>query len=48
MQLYQKQEIFSRFFVAFVNLDSILNIIDNKDDPHSWCIFELTGSDRRG
>ena len=30
MQLFQKRKIFSRFFLNFLNLDSILNIFKNK------------------
>ena len=49
MQLCQKWKSFAEFFfLHFVNLDSILNIFKKKDDPHSWCIFEITDSEKCG
>ena len=47
MQLSQKWKIFSNFFLNFLNLDSILNISQKKDNPQSWCIFELSDSEKR-
>ena len=48
MQLSQKQKFFSRFsFFAF--LKSLLNFTHfaKKDDPHSRCIAENKGSEKR-
>ena len=48
MQLSQKQNFFSRFsFFAF--LKSLLNFTHfaKKDDPHSRCIAENKGSEKR-
>ena len=44
MQLSQKQETFSQFFSAF--LESTLNFeyFGKKDDPQSFCIFDITES----
>ena len=46
MQLYQKQETFLRFFLAF--LKSILDFkhLPEKDDPHSSCISRDTESEK--
>ena len=45
MQLSQKQKTFSQFFAAF--LKSTLNFkhFESKDDPHRFCIFEVTDSE---
>ena len=45
MQLSQKQKTFSQFFAAF--LKSTLNFkhFETKDDPHRFCIFEVTDSE---
>ena len=45
MQLSKKQQTFSPFFAAF--LKSILNFkyFQQKDDPHRFCIFEITDSE---
>ena len=48
MPLFQKQKIFSNFFLRFVILDSILKIFKKEDDADSWCIFELTDSEKDG
>ena len=44
--LYQKQKTFSEFFSTF--LESTLNFphIQNKDDPHSRCISQITVSQK--
>ena len=48
MQLSEKHKSFSRFFNTF--LKSTLNSehFQNKDGPHSWCISEITDSEKRG
>ena len=45
MQLSQKQITFPQFFAAF--LKSILNFerFEKKDDPHRFCISEITDSE---
>ena len=47
-KLSQRQKIFSQFFSAF--LKSILNFehFEKKDDPHTWCMSEITDCERRG
>ena len=46
MQLSQQQKnIFLNFSPNFWNLNSILNIFEKKDDPHSFCISETTYSE---
>ena len=47
MQLSQKQ-VFHNTSLHFFNLDFVLNILKKRDDPHSWCIFETTDSEKRG
>ena len=42
MQLSQKQKTFSRFFAAFWKSRLHFKIFELKDDPHSFCIFEVT------
>ena len=46
-ELSQKQESFSGFFFAF--LKSTLNFkhFPKKEDTHSWCISEITDSEKR-
>ena len=48
MQLYEKQETFSEFFLAI--LKSIWNFkyLPKKDDPRSWCMSGNTGSEKYG
>ena len=45
MQLSQKQKTFSEFLAAF--LKSCLNFkySEEKDDPHRFCIYEITDSE---
>ena len=47
IQLSQKQNDFYRFFII---LEIYVKFwpFSNKDDPHTWCISEITHSDRRG
>ena len=35
------------FFFAFSKFKFNFEHLQKKDDPHPWCIFELTGSERR-
>ena len=44
----QKEKLFLSFFLHFWNVDAILNIFIKKDDPHSWCIFEITDHENPG
>ena len=48
MQLSQKQETFSEIVSAF--LKSILNVkhFQKKDDPHNWCVSEITDFKKLG
>ena len=50
MQLSEQPEILSNFFFFFAFLKSILNFksFPKKEDPHSWCISEITDSEKRG
>ena len=51
MQISQKRKIFSIFFFFFFAFSKFrLNFehFKKKDDPHSWCIFEFTDSEKRG
>ena len=47
MHLSQKQKIFYQFFSAF--FESALNLehFQEKDDPHSLCISEITDHEKR-
>ena len=47
MQLSQKRKIFSKLFFAFSKLRFNFEHFQKKDDPHSWCICELTDSEKR-
>ena len=48
MQLFEQPEFLSNFFF-FVFLKSILNFkhFPIKEDTDSWCIFEITDSEKR-
>ena len=48
MQLSQKRKIFFRLFFAFSKFRFSFEQLQEKDDPHSWCIFGLVESDKRG
>ena len=39
---------FLNFPLHVRNLDSILDMFKKKDDLHSWCVFELTDSEKPG
>ena len=43
-QFSQKQKSFSEFFAAFLKSTLIFKHLENKDDPHRFCVFEVTDS----
>ena len=45
MQLSQKKKTFSQFFAAFLKSRFNFEYSEKKDDPHSFCIFEITDSE---
>ena len=45
MQLYQKQNTFSEFLATFWKSELSLEYFRKKDDPHSFCISEITDSE---
>ena len=45
MQLSQKKKAFSRFFAAFLKSTLIFKYFEKKDDPHRFCISEITDSE---
>ena len=47
MHLSQKQNVFSRFFLAFFESAFYFESFQKKDDPHSLCISEITDHERR-
>ena len=48
IQLSQKRKMLSEFFFAFSKSRLNFKHFQKKDDPHSWCIFELTDCEKRG
>ena len=48
MQLYEKQQTFPQFFTAVLKSRLSFEDFQEKDDPHSWCIFVITDSQKRG
>ena len=44
IQLSQKQKTFSEFFAAFLKSRLNFKISETKNDPHRFCIFEVTDS----
>ena len=48
IQLSQKQTKFSQYFSTFLKSRLNFEHFQEKDDPHSSCIFEITDSERRG
>ena len=44
MQLYQKEESFSQFFLIYLKSRLKFKSFEKKDDPHRFCIFEVTDS----
>ena len=47
MHLFQKQNIFSEFFLRFSEPGLNFEHFQKKDDPHSLCISEITDHERR-
>ena len=47
-KLSQKQKAFSRFFLAFSKSTLNFEHFQKKDDLHSWFIFYITHSEKRG
>ena len=45
MQLSQKQKTFSEFFAAFLKSAINFKHFEKKDDPHRFCISEITVSE---
>ena len=45
MQLSQKQKTFSQFFAAFFKYKLNFQYFEEKDDPQSFCISEITESE---
>ena len=45
MQLSEKQKTFSQFFPPFSKIWLNFENFKNKDDPHSFCISEITDSE---
>ena len=48
MQLSQKRKSFCELFFAFSKFRFYFEHFQRKVDPHSWCIFGLTDSEKRG
>ena len=44
MQLFQQQKTFSELFVAFLKPISNFKRFESKDEPHSFCISDITDS----
>ena len=45
MQLSQKKKTFSQFFAAFLKSRLNFEYFEKKDEPHSFCISEITNSE---
>ena len=45
---YLRNEKYFLIFFAFSKFRWNFEHFQNKDDPHSWCIFELTDPEKRG
>ena len=48
MQLSQKRKKFSESVFAFSKFRLYFEHFEEKDDPDSWCIFELRDSEKLG
>ena len=44
----KNEKYFQNFFFASSEFRLNFKHFPKKDDPHSWCIFELKGSENRG
>ena len=44
IQLPQKWKVFSDFFSAFLKSTLNFEYFEKKDDPHRFCVSEITGS----
>ena len=47
-QLSQKQNAFCQFLFAFSTSTLKFKNLQKKDDPHSWCILQITDSKKGG
>ena len=45
MQLSQKQKSFSQSFAEFLKSSENFKYFESKDEPHRFCIFEVTDSE---
>ena len=45
MQLSQKKNVFPQFFAAFLKSRLNFKYFEKKDDPHLFCILEVTDSE---
>ena len=48
MQLFEKTNVFSKFFAAFLKSTSIFENFENKDEPHTFRISEIIDSKKSG
>ena len=48
MQLSRKQKTFSEFFSAFLKSSLNFEHFEKRNDRHSWCISEITDSEKCG
>ena len=48
MQLYQKQKFFSELFLHRLKCTLNFQHSQKKDDPHSWCVSDITDFEQRG
>ena len=46
--MHWNKNFFVNIFLRFANIDQSLKILKKKDDPHSLCIFENMGYEKRG
>ena len=46
--LSQLKTVSSDFFAEFLQTTLNLEHVEKKDDPHSWCIPEITDSEKGG
>ena len=48
MELSRKQKTFSQFFSSFLKSSLNFEHFQKKDHPHSWCISQITDSQKHG